>query len=61
MVLQIVQQIWPNINHYARDMIRDAVQPLLKERLEKYKLSGFKFERIILGSVVSRRKNMVKY
>lgn len=62
--MQILQQIWPNVNHYVRDLLRDAIQPKLKERLEKYKLNGFKFERIILGSVVSElfaRENFSLY
>ncbi|XP_044268241.1 extended synaptotagmin-2 isoform X2 [Tribolium madens] len=51
---RIIKQVWPNINHYARDLIRDTIQPILKESLEAYKLSGFKFERIILGTVPFR-------
>lgn len=35
-----------------RELVRDAIQPALRESLEKYKLTGFKFERIILGTVV---------
>ncbi|XP_015835626.1 extended synaptotagmin-like protein 2a isoform X1 [Tribolium castaneum] len=51
---RIIKQVWPNINHYTRDLIRDTIQPILKESLETYKLSGFKFERIILGTVPFR-------
>ncbi|KAF7284996.1 hypothetical protein GWI33_012316 [Rhynchophorus ferrugineus] len=51
---RIIKQVWPNVNHYVRQLVRDSIQPALKENLEKFKLSGFKFERIILGSVPFR-------
>lgn len=43
------------MNHYVREMVRDSIQPILRESLETYKLNGFKFERIILGTVVSEQ------
>lgn len=52
MEFQIIKQVWPNVNHYAREIVRDSIQPALRTNLEKYKLTGFKFERIILGTVV---------
>ncbi|XP_060517308.1 extended synaptotagmin-2 isoform X1 [Cylas formicarius] len=51
---RIIKQVWPNVNKYAKQIVRDSIQPALKESLEKYKLSGFKFERIILGTVPFR-------
>ncbi|CAH2015977.1 unnamed protein product [Acanthoscelides obtectus] len=51
---RIIKQVWPNVNHFVRQMVRDSIQPALRESLEKYKLSGFKFERIILGTVPFR-------
>ncbi|KAJ8920620.1 hypothetical protein NQ315_004759 [Exocentrus adspersus] len=51
---KIIKQVWPNVNHYVRSMVRDSIQPVLKKSLEKYKLHGFKFERIILGTVPFR-------
>lgn len=51
---RIIKQVWPNVNHYVREIVRDSIQPALKENLEKYKLTGFKFERIILGTVPFR-------
>lgn len=51
-VFQIIKQCWPNVNHYAREMVRDKIQPTLAKNLNKMKLTGFKFDRIILGSVV---------
>lgn len=51
---RIIKQVWPNVNQYVRELVRDAIQPALRESLEKYKLTGFKFERIILGTVPFR-------
>ncbi|KAK9693219.1 C2 domain [Popillia japonica] len=50
----IIKQCWPNVNHYAREMVRDKIQPTLAKNLNKMKLTGFKFDRIILGSVPPR-------
>ncbi|CAH0557885.1 unnamed protein product [Brassicogethes aeneus] len=51
---RIIKQVWPNVNHYVREIVRDSIQPILRTNLEKYKLNGFKFERIILGTVPFR-------
>ncbi|XP_072389064.1 extended synaptotagmin-2 isoform X2 [Diabrotica undecimpunctata] len=51
---RIIKQVWPNVNQYVRELVRDVIQPALRESLEKYKLTGFKFERIILGTVPFR-------
>lgn len=48
-----MNQLWPSVNLYVKQIVRDSIQPALKENLEKFKLFGFKFERIILGTVVS--------
>ncbi|XP_044750795.1 extended synaptotagmin-2 [Coccinella septempunctata] len=51
---RIIQQVWPNVNNYTRELIRDTIQPIIQESLEAYKMKGFKFERIILGSIPVR-------
>ncbi|XP_045469924.1 extended synaptotagmin-3 [Harmonia axyridis] len=51
---RIIQQVWPNVNNYTRELIRDTIQPIIKDSLEVYKMKGFKFERIILGSIPVR-------
>ncbi|XP_018325864.1 extended synaptotagmin-2 isoform X2 [Agrilus planipennis] len=51
---KIIQQLWPNVNKYTRNLLRDKIQPKVKEKLEKYKLTGFKFEKMILGSIPPR-------
>ncbi|XP_066139999.1 extended synaptotagmin-2 isoform X1 [Euwallacea fornicatus] len=51
---RIMKQLWPSVNLFVKQIVRDSIQPKLKESLEKFKLSGFKFERIILGTVPFR-------
>ncbi|KAL1497143.1 hypothetical protein ABEB36_008149 [Hypothenemus hampei] len=51
---RIIKQLWPTVNIYVKQIVRDTIQPILKTSLEKYKLSGFKFERIVLGTVPFR-------
>ncbi|KAF5307728.1 hypothetical protein FQR65_LT06599 [Abscondita terminalis] len=51
---KIFKQLWPNVNHYVRDMIRDKLQPKFQKKLQKFKLTGFKFEKMILGSIPPR-------
>jgi len=51
--LQILRQVWPNVNHYAKTLIEETIEPNVRASLEAYKLSGFRFQRIILGSIVS--------
>lgn len=46
--------MWPNANHYARSLVNDTIEPNVRAALEKYKLSGFKFERMILGTIPPR-------
>jgi hypothetical protein len=45
--------VWPNVNHYGRELVKDTIEPILQAALAPYKMGDFKFERIILGSVVS--------
>ncbi|XP_017782966.1 PREDICTED: extended synaptotagmin-2 isoform X2 [Nicrophorus vespilloides] len=51
---RIIKQCWPNVNSYAKHLIMSSIQPALRTSLEKYKLNGFKFERIILGEIPFR-------
>lgn len=51
---QILQQIWPNANYFAKDLVRDVIEPKVAEALAEYKLNGFKFDRIQLGTIPPR-------
>ncbi|XP_059474297.1 extended synaptotagmin-2 [Neocloeon triangulifer] len=51
---KIFKLIWPNVNSYARDLIKNTIEPVLQEALLPYKLGDFKFERIVLGNIPPR-------
>lgn len=55
-VNKILRQVWPNVNHYAKGLIKDVIEPAIAESLAAYKLSGFQFQKMILGSIVSIKK-----
>ena len=55
----IIQQLWPNIGHYTRKIINDTVEPEVKKALNIYNLTGFKFEKVVLGKK-KNFKNFVK-
>lgn len=49
-----MHQLWPNANHFAKDLVKDVIEPNVAKALAAYKLSGFKFDRIILGTIPPR-------
>jgi len=50
----ITKQLWPNVGHYTRKIIVESVEPAVKSALEGYGLSGFRFERVVLGQIPPR-------
>jgi len=50
----IIQQLWPNVGHYTRKVIAESVEPAVKGALEGYGLSGFRFDKVVLGQVPPR-------
>lgn len=50
---KILKQVWPSANDYARGMIKDTIEPNVATALAGYKMNNFRFDRIILGTVVS--------
>jgi hypothetical protein len=50
---RILKQVWPNANHFTRNLIKQSVEPNVQKALAGYKLNGFKFDRMILGTIVS--------
>lgn len=50
---RILKQVWPNANQFTRNLIKQSIEPNIQKALAGYKLNGFKFERMILGSIVS--------
>ncbi|XP_021182407.3 extended synaptotagmin-1 isoform X1 [Helicoverpa armigera] len=51
---RILLQVWPNVNSYARILLKESIEPAVAESLANYKLTGFKFERMILGTIAPR-------
>lgn len=51
---RILLQVWPNVNHYARTLLKESIEPAVAESLSNFKLNGFKFERMILGTIAPR-------
>ncbi|CAH0722662.1 unnamed protein product, partial [Brenthis ino] len=51
---RILLQVWPNVNHYARTLLKESIEPAVAESLSNLKLNGFKFERMILGTIAPR-------
>ncbi|XP_037892234.1 extended synaptotagmin-2 isoform X4 [Glossina fuscipes] len=51
---KILKQLWPNANHYARSLVKQTIEPNVAESLAFYKLPGFRFDRIILGTIPPR-------
>lgn len=49
-----MQQVWPNANYFAKDLVKDVIEPKIAEALSEYKLNGFKFDRIMLGTIPPR-------
>lgn len=45
--------MWPNVGHYAKNIILESVQPGVREALKGYKLGGFSMDKISLGAIVS--------
>ncbi|XP_073836401.1 extended synaptotagmin-like protein 2 isoform X2 [Musca autumnalis] len=53
-VNKILKQLWPNANHYARVLVKETIEPAVAESLANYKMNGFRFDRIILGTIPPR-------
>ena len=48
----MVKQLWPYIEGYVEQLLRDTVEPAVQGALPSY-LKSFKFEKIRLGAYVS--------
>ncbi|XP_055611277.1 extended synaptotagmin-2 isoform X3 [Uranotaenia lowii] len=51
---KILKQVWPNANYFAKNLIKDSIEPSIQQALTGYKLNGFKFDRMILGTIPPR-------
>ncbi|XP_030373546.1 extended synaptotagmin-2 isoform X2 [Scaptodrosophila lebanonensis] len=51
---KILKQVWPNANHFARTLVKETIEPNVALALSNYKMNGFRFDRIILGTIPPR-------
>ncbi|XP_022211515.2 extended synaptotagmin-2 isoform X3 [Drosophila obscura] len=51
---KILKQVWPNANHFARTLVKETIEPNVALALSNYKMHGFRFDRIILGTIPPR-------
>nr|CAD7443450.1 unnamed protein product [Timema bartmani] len=51
---RILRQVWPNLNHWAKGLLKDTIEPSVRDALVAYKLHGFRFDKMILGSIPLR-------
>ncbi|XP_053670999.1 extended synaptotagmin-2 isoform X3 [Anopheles nili] len=51
---RILKQVWPNANFYAKNLIKESIEPNIQQAMAGYKLNGFKFDRMILGTIPPR-------
>lgn len=48
---QILKQMWPYVGTYVKDMLKETMEPSIRESLPSY-LQSFRFEKILLGDMV---------
>ncbi|CAO1384694.1 unnamed protein product [Diamesa hyperborea] len=51
---KVLKQVWPNANHFTRNLIKESIEPSVQKALAGYKLNNFKFDRMILGTIPPR-------
>ena len=45
--------MWPNANHFAKGLLKDSIEPNVQKALAGFKLNNFRFDRMVLGTLVS--------
>ncbi|XP_068081288.1 extended synaptotagmin-2 isoform X2 [Anabrus simplex] len=53
-VNRIIRQVWPNVNHFAKALLKDTIEPRVRDSLAEYNLNGFRFEKMVLGGIPLR-------
>ncbi|XP_076234600.1 extended synaptotagmin-like protein 2 isoform X2 [Calliopsis andreniformis] len=48
---KVLYKVWPSINHFARELCKQSIEPAIVEKLAEYKVKGFQFERLVLGRI----------
>ncbi|KAG8201171.1 hypothetical protein JTE90_028830 [Oedothorax gibbosus] len=50
---KILKQVWPYVGTYVKDMLKETMEPSIRESLPSY-LQSFRFEKIVLGDMPPR-------
>ncbi|XP_076060225.1 extended synaptotagmin-like protein 2 isoform X8 [Oratosquilla oratoria] len=58
---KIIRQLWPYAGHYVKDLCKYTIEPSIRDALKGYKISGFQFEKIILGDTPPRFSGVKVY
>ncbi|XP_063237975.1 extended synaptotagmin-2 isoform X2 [Bacillus rossius redtenbacheri] len=53
-VNRILRQVWPNMNNWTKGLLKESIEPNVRTSLESYKMYGFRFDKMILGSIPLR-------
>ncbi|XP_011304471.1 extended synaptotagmin-2 isoform X2 [Fopius arisanus] len=48
---KVLYKIWPGINHFVRNLVRESIKPAIVKALSEYKMPGFQFDRLVLGRI----------
>ncbi|XP_066603635.1 extended synaptotagmin-2 isoform X2 [Prorops nasuta] len=48
---RILEKVWPSINHFIREVFKNTIEPSIVESLTQYKITGFRFGRLVLGRI----------
>ena len=56
-----MKQLWPYAGQYVRDLCKFSLEGSIHDALKEYKISGFKFEKIILGDTPPRFSGIKVY
>ncbi|XP_015113681.1 extended synaptotagmin-1 isoform X2 [Diachasma alloeum] len=48
---KVLYKIWPGMNHFVRNLVRESIKPAIATALSEYKMPGFQFERLVLGRI----------
>ena len=51
----MLKQMWPYVGDYVKNLLKTQWEASLAATMSGYKLYNFKFQKIYLGDIVSRR------
>ncbi|XP_034947914.1 extended synaptotagmin-3 isoform X2 [Chelonus insularis] len=48
---RVLYKVWPGMNHFVRNLVKDTIQPAIAQALSEYKMPTFQFGRLVLGRI----------